>query len=380
MTSMKIGVNTLFLIPGEVGGSETYLRDILRHAVDRHPGIEWVLFTNHENHESFAAAYGATSRVSLCRIPVRARQRVARILHEQVSLPRAVRRAGVDLLWSPGYTAPLRGCCPQVVSVLDMQYREFPEDLAPLARLVTGLLVPAAVRVARRVMTLSEFSREQIVAYTGCARSKIVPIHLAAGPEFAQVQGEEGVSRRRALVPDKPYILCVAHTYPHKNVHSLVEAFGRLLGRSEHVLVLVGRERRGEPLVAQALAGLEDPMRVVRLQGLARPDLIALYQGADLFVFPSLYEGFGLPVLEAMSAGVPVVTADRGPMRELGGDAVRYCDGAPQGLAGAIAETLAQTPAVREAWIQRARKRAAEFSWERAAELTVRVLCEAAGT
>ena len=370
---MKIGINTLFLIPGEVGGSETYLRDVLRHAVERHPEVDWVLFTNRENHGSFRLQFDRMPTVRCQLIPVRARNRIARILQEQIRLPLAVRRAGIEVLWSPGYTAPLWAPCPQVVSVLDMQYREFPEDLTPAARLATRVLVPCAVRQSRRVITLSEFSRDQIVRYTGCKREKVVPIHLAAGAEFG-VPACDGESRRRALVPQGPYILCVAHTYPHKNVHALVEAFGMMPLDAACNLVLVGRDRRGESLVVEALGKIHRPERVIRLQGLSRQDLIALYQGAAVFVFPSLYEGFGLPVLEAMMAGTPVVTTERGPMREIGGETIRYCDGSAAGLLREIMTVLADDPGARRSWVTRARGRAQEFTWERAADLTLAVL------
>ena len=233
---LKVGVNTLFLIPGEVGGSETYLREVLRCAVPRYPDVEWILFTNDENHASFEQAFSGSPSVRLWPLRFAARNRPARIIREQLQLPWAAKRAGVDVLWSPGYTAPVMAHCPQVVSVLDMQYREFPEDLSPVALWATRLLVPAAVRVARRVITLSEFGRGQIVRYTGAAPERIVPIHLAAGPEF----GVPVIGGSGAPSLPKPYILCVANTYPHKNVHTLVEAFGQVMEEFPVDLVLVG--------------------------------------------------------------------------------------------------------------------------------------------
>ena len=372
---MKIGVNTLFLIPGEVGGSETYLRDILRHAVGRHPDVEWILFTNVENHESFRDAYATAGNVHLWPLGVRARHRAGRIIREQCLLPFAVRKAGVDVLWSPGYTAPGWAPCPQVVSVLDMQYREFPQDLSPLALLATRVLVPLAVRTARRVITLSEFSRSQIVKHVNVGRDKIIPIHLAVGKEFGEgMTREEGEGRRNALIPREPYVLCVAHTYPHKNVHTLVEAFGMMGSETGCNLVLVGTEQRGEPLVVKALSTCGGRGRVIRLKGLDRRDLIALYRGASVFAFPSLYEGFGLPVLEAMTAGAPVVTMDAGPMREIGGETLRYFDGTAPDLARQLKWALGIDATAREDWVRESRERAATYSWERTADQTLEVL------
>lgn len=372
---MRVGVNTLFLIPGEVGGTETYLRDILRHAVPRHPDVEWVFFTNRENHVSFQSLASGGGAVTLYPMRFAATFRPARILCEQTLLPLAARQAGVDVLWSPGYTTPVWAPCPQVVTVHDMQYCEFPEDLSPVALLMTRLLVPAAVRVARRVIAVSRFSRDQIVKYVGVSPERIVPIHSAAGLEFSRaIDGAE--ARRAALIPGEPYVLCVANTYPHKNVHALVEAFGLLPGLSGLNLVLVGVERLGEHLVRTALSRLPKPARgrVIRLQRLDRRDLIALYQGAAVFAFPSLYEGFGLPVLEAMAAGVPVVTTERGPMREIGGETIHYCDGTPSDLARRLEEVLGLSSGARAALVSKARELAATFTWERTADQTVEVL------
>ena len=213
--------------------------------------------------------------------------------------------------------------------------------------------------------------------YVGVASEKIIPIHLAAGSEFSQMMtGEEGKTRRAALIPPEPYVFCVANTYPHKNIHSLVEAFGILAEESRFNLVLVGAERRGESLVSAALERLSGPQRerVKRLRGLDRRDLVALYQGAAVFAFPSLYEGFGLPVLEAMAAGTPVLTTERGPMREIGGDSIRYCDGTPPELARQFKELLKLDGLEREQVIQRAKARASSFRWERTADQTVEVL------
>ena len=185
---------------------------------------------------------------------------------------------------------------------------------------------------------------------------------------------EEAQRRRNALIPARPYILCVANTYPHKNVHALAEAFGAIDSGRECSLVLVGTAQRGEDLVAGALSRCGRRDRVFRLKGLDRPDLIALYRGASVFAFPSLYEGFGLPVLEAMAAGAPVVTTDRGPMMEIGGDTVRYCDGTPAGLARQLDAAMAMDGGQRAQWIQKARERAASFSWEKTADQTIAVL------
>ena len=134
---MKIGVNTLFLIPGEVGGTETYLREILL-ALPEDGGHDIVVFTNRENASHMRDMLAGRARITLVDLNVRATRRSARIIAEQTSLPAAARRAGLDVLWSPGYTAPLFCACPQVVTIHDMQYTSFPEDMSLAARMASA--------------------------------------------------------------------------------------------------------------------------------------------------------------------------------------------------------------------------------------------------
>ena len=376
---MRVGVNTLFLIPGEVGGSETYLRDILRHAIPRHPDLEWILFTNDENHTLLQSELGRFPGVSLHPLHFSARSRVARIVREQTQLPLAVRGLRLDVLWSPGYTAPCYAPCAQVASVLDMQYREFPEDFSPVALWATRLLVPLAIRVSRRVITLSEFSRTQIVKYVKASPDAIRVIYPAVEAVFGSpMPAQERSCRLANLVPSGAYILCVANTYPHKNVHTLIEAFGALSAGTDCRLVLVGGQGRGEPLVQDRLSRLKVRDRVTRLSRLTRADLVALYQGAACFAFPSLYEGFGLPVLEAMAAGTPVVASSCGAVKEIGGETIAYVDGSATQFACAVKKVLELGEEEKLRIVGQAKRRALSFTWERAADETVTCLRDTA--
>jgi glycosyltransferase involved in cell wall biosynthesis len=377
---MDIGVNTLFMIPGEVGGTETYLRQTLLAMAAHSPDTRLTLFTNLENHEVLTADLASFKQVRVVRLNVKARNRVARIIREQVELPSRVRASGVDVLWSPGYTAPCFCPCPQVVTIPDMQYKTHPQDLTAVARLVTDVLVRSAVRRCRRVIAISEFSRTEIIKYTAAGPGKVEVVPLAASPEFADpISLERRQGMLSSLLPaGRPYLLTVAASYPHKNLPALVRAFGTLLKVIPHTLVMVGNEGLGEPEVRQALDALPDASRVVRLRHLSRELLVALYQGCDVFVFPSLYEGFGLPVLEAMTAGVPVITTRYGSIPEVGGDGVVYFDPqAPGALAAAIREGVGWSSADRLRKVDRARELARRFSWEATATQTLAVLGKA---
>lgn len=367
---MRIGVNTLFLIPTEVGGSETYLRNALQHLARGPADLEFVVFTNNENDETLRQWLDGCGNVEYERLAFNARNRYMRIIREQTELPRRAARAAVDILWSAGYTAPFRCGCPQVVSIYDMQYRAFPADFGLVSRFVTHLLVRSASVRCERIIALSEFSKREIVKYTAASPGKICVVYGGVDSGFG-VPGEPGERRdrtRRLVGADTPYLLCVANSYPHKNLPLLLQAFGAVSSEIPHRLVIVGRPGLGEPRVQAALAAMPDSVRVLRLPYVSEQDLIVLYQGAALFVFPSLYEGFGLPVLEAMMARVPVLTTRCAAIPESGGDCVEYFDPAkPDEPARKILAMLSMSSEARARWIERAAERASRFTWSETA-------------
>ena len=379
---MRIGVNTLFLIPGEVGGSETYLCETLRAYAGLFAADTLVLFTQLENDALLRQTFAACPRIEYVLLNFRASNRYARILHEQLELPARAARERLNVLWSPGYTAPLLACTPQVLSILDMQYKRFPHDLTPLARLVTNFLVRAGAWRSRRIVTISSFARDEIARFTSASPANIAVTPLAVDAAYAQpVPGPERAALLTRLLPGVgPYLLCVANTYPHKNVDTLVRAFAALPADVAPHLVLVGKPRLGEAAVQAALSAVADPGRVRRLEGVSAPELIALYQGCAVFAFPSLYEGFGLPVLEAMAAGVPVVAARIPTTAEFGDEWVWSCDARDVGdLTRAIQSAIHEPPAARAARLQAAQRHALHFTWAETARRTHAALLSALG-
>jgi len=377
---MRIGVNTLFLIPGEVGGSETYLRQTLYHMAEGYPDTGLVLFTNRENDPVLRKDLSLFGQVEFQRLKFRASNRFIRILREQTELPIKVKRSGVDVLWSPGYTAPFFSSCPQVTSILDMQYKSHPDDMTPVARMVTDILVQTAVRRSQRILTISNFSKQEILRHTSASEERVGVSYLAAGNEFTRIAFSEGkkfqLSDSTQKIPAKPYILSVANTYPHKGIHTLIEAFGRILNDVDCDLVLVGLPRLGERKVEKAIARLDDSQcRVKRFSKQPIANLVALYSQAELFVFPSLYEGFGLPVLEAMMAGTPVVTTQKGSIPEIAGNHAVYADPPDAStIAQRMVEVLGWSQQRRGECIKEAKRHASEFTWKNSVAETLNAL------
>jgi len=267
---------------------------------------------------------------------------------EQVTLPRALRRDGADLVHVPNCFLPLRRPCPGVVSVLDLAFEDHPEDFASRTRWKYRTITPRAVRSAERVIAISEFTAEDVVERYGVheQRVRVIPLAPALPPSNAQ-----------RPTPNAPYLLAVGDLRPKKNLRRLVEAFAML--DTGHRLLLAGEDAgEGQALRAEGveLLGYVDDER-----------LDALVRGADALVHPSLYEGFGLVVLEAMERGTPVVAADATALPETAGGAAELCDPLdPADIARAIRAVLDDP----EPYVARGRARAAEFSWARTARET----------
>jgi alpha-1,3-rhamnosyl/mannosyltransferase len=266
---------------------------------------------------------------------------------------------------------------PSVAVVYDLVAFD-PAMRAPHGSLAERATLPLAVRRARRLACISEATRATLVERFPAAGPKAVAIPLAADPAFGRARaGDAEVPARLGIA--KPYVLCAATLEPRKNLPRLIEAFAGLEPelRDRFELVLAGA--RGW-LQDETFAAVQRHASLVRTLGyVADDDLRALYRRAAAFAFPSLGEGFGLPVLEAMAAGTAVLTSDRSSLPEVGGDAARYVDPTDVSSIRAGLAALLGDPAERERLGARGRERAATFSWRRTAAETL-ALVEAAAS
>jgi len=374
---VRIGVNTLFLIPGEVGGTETYLRQTLLAIAKHFPGVELVLFTNKENDSVLRKDLAKFKQTEFVQLDFKASNRYARIIREQLELPFKVRKSGVDVLWSAGYTAPFFSACPQAVTIHDMQYKRHPEDLSFLARCVSDVLIRMACLRCDSVIAVSQFTKNEIIEFSSVRKDSVFVIHEGVDPFFQKKPHNKEVrSVLKELLPwEVPYILCVSNTYPHKNVHMLVDAFSHIMDVIPHNLVLVGKPRLGEKTLQISLEKAGSSLRIHRFYGLPLEKIRALYHGADLFVMPSAYEGFGLPILESMMAEVPVITTRKASIPEVAGKYAQYVEPlSSEQLAKAIIDVTKWDDKFRSHWIKDAKCWALKFSWEKTAEKTMDAL------
>ena len=372
-----VGLNLIFLVPGETGGMEVAARELIPALIDSAPsGMRFTAFVNRE-----AAAAGGPwgELLPSVTVPVRARRRAEWVLGEQTLLAPLAARARVGLMHSLASTAPLWGPFRKVVTIHDLIYARFPDAHSGLRDRGMRVLVPAGARRSDRVLADSQSTREDIVELLGISpeRVEVVPLGLGAVRRGPAAPAEEVV--RRLELGERPVLLSLSAKRPHKNLGALIDALARIESARRPVLVLPGYATWHERELREraAAAGVAQDIRFP--EWLSSEELEGLWAITRAFVFPSLYEGFGLPVLEAMARGVPVVCSNSSSLPEVAGDAALLFDPRDVGAIAAAVERVLYDEQLAANLRERGLRRASEFSWERTARLTLAVYARVLG-
>ena len=371
---MHVALALLTLFPGRVGGSESNVRGILGQFADGvGPDRVTVLANRH-----VARAYGEYDRGPVTIVPARGYRPgdsdATRVLAMNAArlMPRRAARdlpADAQVVHHP-VTIPIPTVAhlPTVTTVYDLQHHELPSLFSRAERAFRRWAYDGAARAAHVVLTTSDYSRERLIELTGVAPGRVETVHMGIDHTRFRPDPEPADERLRAGLglPDR-YLVYPANLWPHKNHARLVAALGRAQD-PEIQLVLTGQDygRRAQVESWARAAGVED--RVRHLGYVDQAQLPALLRGAEGMVFPSLYEGFGSPPLEAMACGCPVASSGRTSLAEVTGDAaLRFEPESPESIAEAI-DDLAGDPGLRERLRQGGLERASRFSWRVAAE------------
>lgn len=289
-----------------------------------------------------------------------------------------------DVFHCPHLALPpkdLTGDLPRVVTVYDLIPVTRPDFVSPQQTSVLQKLLDGIDVERDWVISISEFTKMEFCEQTGMAPKRVVVVPLAADNSFHPVADPQVISATRARyhIPDGQYLLCLAAPQPRKNLTQLIRSFFRLLDEQQlpdTYLVLAGSQEQGwmyDEILNVAASSAEHQSRLIFTGYVADEDLPALYSGALAFVFPSLYEGFGLPVLEAMACGTPVITSNTTSLPEVAGDAALSVDPMNVDDIGTAMSNVISDSSLRGELRRKGLMRATEFSWQRNAELTAKV-------
>ncbi|HEY7633598.1 MAG TPA: glycosyltransferase family 1 protein [Thermoleophilaceae bacterium] len=362
-----IGLNLLFLVPDETGGMEVYARNLIESLVKVRPDLRLTAFINRNAADAPGPWHDLIEHVT---VPADSRSRVKWVLAEQLLLPPMAHRAGVDLLHSPANLAPAWGRYKRLLTVHDLIHRTFPEAHEGVRAKVLSVIMPLGIRRSHRLIADSGTTRDDLVELLHERADKIDVVPLGLGQAHPERALPEPELRAKLALGERPVALSLSAKRPHKNLIRLLDALAAIPIERRPLLVIPGYRTWHEEELEEHVRklGIGDDVRL--LGWVPDEEIEGLYAIARGFVFPSLYEGFGLPVLEAMQRGVPVACSDRTSLPEVaGGAALLFDPEDPAAIAAAIERLLGDEPE-RERLIHAGLARAAQFTWDETARLT----------
>ncbi len=364
----KVGINALFLEP-RMGGLDTYVRALVPELVRLAPEVRFTVFCS-PGGRSYLESEGWDGQVELV-VPPLIGRRGLKALGELTVLG-AIAGRHVDLLHSAAMTAPLRTAAVNVVTLADVTWLVAPDPGDSGTIRIWRLLVPPVARGADRLIALSEAGAEHVVEHLHVPRERIDAIPLAAGTSARKTPTPEPDLRARLGLGEGPVVLTVSAKRVHKNLIRLIRAMAFVVERHpDAILVLPGNPTPHERELRDAVAELGLGANVVFPEYVSAEDLEGLYALAGCFVFASINEGFGIPILEAMARGVPVACSDASSLPEVAGDAARYFDPYDVMDMGEALLELLDDRALAQRLIERGLAREATFTWEATARKTL---------
>jgi len=355
-------------------GNETYVLGLLHGLaqVDKHNHYFVLVTDPHSLH----ARIGLPENFTV--IPLKPATDLLRV---PLAMPWVAHRLGIDLLHVT-YVAPPVSPCARIVTVHDISFKRFPHFFSLRDRLMLSTLVPLSMRLAKRVIVEAEFTRQDIIARYGLPTEKLAVIPLAPSAHFAPVRdGLRLQEIREKYELSEQFVLAVGNLQPRKNLTTLFSAVTELKTRGDKVqLAVVGQAHWQAQTIFQH-AGQAGSAHDIRFLGyVPDEDLQTLYSAACVFAFPSLYEGFGLPPLEAMACGTPVICSNTSTLPEVVGDAGLLLPSQDVSAWADALQSVLRDPALRDNLARRGLARAAELTWEGTARKTLEIYERVAGS
>lgn len=364
---MRIALNALALT-GSPHGMGGYIKQLVGALVGLQTGDNFTVFASRNGYPHLQSVAPALHYEFAPAV------RPLRLLWEQTQLPYRLKSQEADVFHGMAFTLPMWKTCAQVVTIHDMTFHLTPERHIAAKRIYFQHMIPRACRQADAVIAISESTKRDLISILRIPEEKVFVVHHGVPSSYRHVTDQNRLDMvRRRFRLQRPFILHVGVLEPRKNLKTLVEAY-RLSPaiNTDYDLVLAGGYGWGyHPLLAQIK---DSGLKSIHLTGyIPHEDLPALFSQASLFVYPSVYEGFGLPVLEAMACGVPVITSNVSSMPEVAGDAGVLVEPEDVGALAAAMTKVLGSEELRGRMAAAGRARADHFTWDDAAHKTLEV-------
>ena len=364
---MRIAVNTRFLLPGKMEGFGWYTHEVVSRLVKMHPEHEFYFFFDRKYDPKFIYADNVKPVV----LRPAARHPLLFIHWFDRQVRRAMTRYRIDLFFSPDGYLSLTSKVPQVCTIHDINFEHNPKDIPLIPRLYLRYFFPQFAKKAKSVLTVSEYSRQDILKTYELPSHKVEVAHNGASDQFLPLDEDEIHSIRNEYSEGLPYFIFVGALHKRKNLPRLLEAYGRYRDEMENPwpLIIVG-----ERMWSDSDAGT-NPLQGVKFTGrLNLNELTKVMGAAGALAYVPYFEGFGIPLVEAMRCGVPILSGNRTSLPEVAGEAAIYCDPyeVEEIKTGLI--RLTEDESLRNKLADKGLVRAKEFSWDKTANKVAEVL------
>jgi glycosyltransferase involved in cell wall biosynthesis len=363
---MRIAVNTRLFLKGKLEGIGWFAHETLSRLVKKHPEHEFIFFFDRPYHKDFIFAPNVRPVV----LQPQARHPALYYLWTEWAIPFALKKYKADVYFSPDGLGTLRSGVPTCITIHDLAYKHYPQFMDKMHKWHYAHYLPRFAQKARRIIAVSEYTKQDIVQQYGIAADKIDVVYNGAHDAYKPLDYEEKERIKEKYTGGEEFFLFTGALHPRKNVVNLLKAFVQFKRRqrSRIKLVIVGRMAWQYDEIVKAKELMPYKEDVIWTGYLNVEDLAGVTASAYALVYPSLFEGFGIPILEAMTCHVPVIVSDTSSMPEVGGEAALLVDPAsPEDIAAKMMQ-IYKDEDLRAKMIGAAKVQKLKFSWDRSAE------------